>query len=531
MPIELGPDTVWPPVAMHPALNYWSEQGVWYRGQPGQLIEFYQREGVRGYNSARPSDQARGAGLMNYGLARGWWGRPVSGTTSKVHIPAAADVSKLSADYLFAEPPGVRIPDAADALQERLEEIIEGGGLDSVLHEAAEQASAFGGVYLRGLANPLFADVPIAEVILPENAYPEWWGPFLRAVTFVRVLSEPTQSKVIRHIQRHEPGAVWHELREGSTEKLGRVVPITEHPETAPYAAMMEASGAVPTGIDVLDVVYMRNVGPNPLLSRVGPFGRSDYGHIDGFQMLDETWTSLMRDLRLGKARAFVPREYLRRPGGAGSGAAFDAEQEVFASINAQGRDDGSLDITLSQFEIRVDQHLKVASGIWRAVMRSAGLSADAFGEEVDGGAATAKEIGRRGERSNGTRAQKIKYATPAITRLYEILLKLDTAFFRGGAPAPVELSWPDASAPDPESVARTVQLLDAAAAASTRTKVQIVHRDWTDEQVDEEVELIEGSIAPPPEMIDPNAPPPPNTDPNAPPNDEIETDDDDDQA
>jgi hypothetical protein len=66
-------------------------------------------------------------------------------------------------------------------------------------------------------------------------------------------------------------------------------------------------------------------------------------------------------------------------------------------------------------------------------------------------------------------------------------------------------LEWPDAVAPDPLKIAQTLQFLEAAKAISTQqSKVEMLHPDWTDEDIDEEVELINEENAPPPALEDP---------------------------
>jgi hypothetical protein len=53
----------------------------------------------------------------------------------------------------------------------------------------------------------------------------------------------------------------------------------------------------------------------------------------------------------------------------------------------------------------------------------------------------------------------------------------------------------------DPLKNAQTVQILDAARAASTATRVRMIHPDWEDDQVDAEVRTIKEedvTMAPP---------------------------------
>jgi hypothetical protein len=105
---------------------------------------------------------------------------------------------------------------------------------------------------------------------------------------------------------------------------------------------------------------------------------------------LDETWTSWMRDLRLGKARLIVPQSMLETDG-PGTGGMFDLDKEVRRSEHA-GRRVGKDAITEVQFNIRVEEHERP---VRRCVCRSSrppGYSAQSSGE-AGTVAATATEV------------------------------------------------------------------------------------------------------------------------------------------
>jgi hypothetical protein len=147
-----------------------------------------------------------------------------------------------------------------------------------------------------------------------------------------------------------------------------------------------------------------------------------------------------------------------------------------------------------------------VLDALWKTITRGAGLAADAFGEESgDGPAMTATQANAKKNRTAGTRGDKILYASPGLRRTAFVILELDALYYGSGITAsPVMLEWPDAVAPDPLKIAQTLQLLEAAKAISTRSKVEMLHPDWSDEDIDEEVELINEENAPPPALEDP---------------------------
>jgi A118 family predicted phage portal protein len=503
----------WPPAAEEQVARYYREWQAWYAGDPQQLRAVYgggidptaQRFfGTEVGNVNRPA-QYRG-GVVGT-LARVWWGAPLSGgqNTTKLHIAAASDISTLSADLLFSEMPNCDAGD--DSLNERLEEIWEQGQAHSRLLEAAETCSGFGGVYVRACVDKSISDVPLFDVVPPDCAVPFWRYGLLAAVVFWRVLDTGQSGPVLRHLELHEVidgvGYVCHGLYRGDAQKLGMPVPLLDGDEECQRLAMLvDEYGRIVTGASQLDVEYVPNVRPFRLI-RGSDLGRSDYAGSEGaMDALDETWSSWMRDIRLAKARLLVPQAYL--DGNArGKGASFDPEQEIFQTVDALVDPTQGLSITQTQFAIRTAEHHDTAAGLWRVIVRGAGLSAEAFGEETSGTAMTATESNQRGERTDATRLRKIGYWRRPVGRLAAVMLQLDAAHYDGKASAgPVTVTWPDAAAPAPGELAKTLQLLDAAKAVSTKTKVIMLHPDWEKEAVGAEVELIDGPALPNPDTF-----------------------------
>jgi A118 family predicted phage portal protein len=206
---------------------------------------------------------------------------------------------------------------------------------------------------------------------------------------------------------------------------------------------------------------------------------------------LDEAWSSWMRDLRLGKARLIVPDVYLVNDG-RGRGAHFDPEQAVFQVVNALPNAEG-LSLSAVQFAIRVAEHKETCSELMAQAVRGSGYSVQTFGENGET-MATATEVVARERRSYTTRGRKINYWRGPLVRLFQTALEIDLAKFKpdGVTAQRPTLEWPDGVATDPEALGRTLQLLHAAEAVSTRIKVQMLHPDWDDAAVEEEVARID---------------------------------------
>src|SRR5690606_35459649 len=213
--------------------------------------------------------------------------------------------------------------------------------------------------------------------------------------------------------------------------------------------------------------------------------GRSDYAGVEPLMdALDETWTSWMRDLRLGKARIIVPEVYLQNTG-RGRGSYWDPDREIYSGLGMLPPANGGGNMfTVSQFDIRVQEHVQTAKALVAQILRGAGYSVQSFGEAGEGVEATATEIQSRERQSLTTRGRKIGYWTPALAWLGDCRLHVDHYIYKSKVTAErPEVEWPDGVFLEVESVARTVDMLNRAQSASLDTRIRMVHPDWDDEQ------------------------------------------------
>lgn len=482
---------VWPPPATHKPNQLYRSAGAWYSGDPDQLTALYRGGGAPGLDPKGYDRPSQHAGGIVGRVARWFWGSPPPRNAlrdSRLHVPIAGDIAATSADLLMSEPPEFTLSD--QTTQERLEYLLTDGGVYATLLEAAELASAYGDVYLRVRWDDTLADHPLPDALPGDVAVPEFRSGILAAVTFWRVVHED-DGQVWRHLERHEPGRILHGLYQGTDERLGRPVPLPEHPETAPFAPMVTDEGAIPTGTDLLTAQHIPNVLPNRLL-RGSPLGRSDFSPAVQRLMdsLDETYSSWMRDVRLAKGRLIVPKEYLEVHG-RGQGATFDPDREVYEGLNIPSRPEGGMEMTAQQFDIRVAEHAATAQDLVAQIVRGAGYSTQTFGENGNV-AMTATEVVARERRSYTTRARKITYFRPGLSRFIAALLAVDMQQFASGVtPERPVIEWPDGVAVDPKGLAETLDLLARAEAASIDARVRMLHPDWDDTQVAAEVARI----------------------------------------
>src|SRR5438876_10187228 len=101
---------------------------AWYSGDRTLLARVYRRDDQREDGSRRLWSRLRA---------------PAPGERDRrMHIPLAADIAHTSAALLFSEPPTATVTNATT--QQRLDELIEAGGVANTLLEAAEVGAVLG---------------------------------------------------------------------------------------------------------------------------------------------------------------------------------------------------------------------------------------------------------------------------------------------------------------------------------------------------------------------------------------------------
>lgn len=489
----------WPPkelAPVHDRLTMWS---AWYAGEPDMLASVYGGQTGAGDQTRTGffASQQGGfkASVRNF-FQRWFWGTATPSTEqrTKLHVPVAGDLAATSADLLFSEPPTMTVDD--EKTQDRLNDLAD-DHMHAAFLQAAEIGAALGGSYLRVCWDKdIEPDRPFLDVVHADHAVPDFRYGRLVAVTFWQILQDDGK-QVIRHLERHEPGVILHGVYAGTRTELGRRIALTDMPETEDLAKEITDNGdQISTGAKVLTASYLPNIRPNRIWRGVpaaAHLGRSDYAGIESLMdALDETYSSLMRDIRLAKARLIVPESYLQSQG-RGKGAIWDSEQEVIYPVDTlmSANPQGGLAITPNQFQIRVTEHLETAKELVAQIVRGAGYSVQTFGAAGEV-AVTATEVSAKERRSDLTRDKKITYMRPGIALAVEALLAVDAAQFRSGVtPERPVIEFGDRVSEDPQVLAQTAQLWLAAEAAATETRVRHIHPDWDDVQVGAEVKRI----------------------------------------
>lgn len=510
----------WPPAPYgDTAQVVYDEIQAWWAGTPESLDSYYRGSHV----GQRPAGALRASqynGGVSGWVARKFWGEPPSlqsGAKQRLHLPLAADIIQTSGRLLFSEPMGISF--AAPKVSEggttvstketegsptssRLDKIVNADQMYSSLLLGGELQAGLGGVYGRIVADKKLSDTAWFDFVDADRAVPEFrWGRLV-GVTFWTILERDDSGKGgwLRHLECHEPGRVLHALYRGEKDRLGQPMPLAAHPVTRALTGgddvLASSNGiAIPTGIDELAVDYIPNATMNPVwrnIHQLRDFGRPDLTSdvIGVLDALDETYTSLMRDIRLGKGRLSVTAALLRS-GGVGRGTEFDLDQDVYEGL---GGDPNNPQIQMSQFAIRVDEHLRSGSDLMTLAVRKAGYSPFTFGIANDGSAATATEVKSKASHSFETRKLKLRYWSTFFQRMVPRLLAIDSNVY--GVPAPttedLEIDWPPPVRDTDLERAQTVAAWETAKVAALETKIRYIHPDWDDIRIEKEIKALE---------------------------------------
>lgn len=514
---------MWPPQQLRRAYETFEELDAWYTGDQDALGWLY--------SAASPKLKTSMWGQAK----RRFWGTPNPLGTSqrpvKMHVGAASEVSRMSSQILFGQMPAVHFGDMdgddddkgltaaqGEEATARLNEILDDAAHATIL-EGGEYASAHGGTYLRVVWDKdVVADKPFLGTVASDAAVPTFRHDRLVDVTFWSQLAPISGSNgVYKLLELHSRGRIeWGLYQSSSINTLGTLVPLTEHPDTTYLADVVDQNAGVDTGSNLLTAVYVPNLKPNGAWRKdpgASSLGRSDFADaIDLFDDLDETYTSLQRDFRLGKARAVVPKGFMK-VGAPGQSATFNADQEFFVeageqvgslNINAPSGTSAGSTITFMQPSIRTKDHLDKIIHITARIYQACGFSPQSFGDAGET-AITATEVNAREKLTMLTRQAKLLYWRPALSALFAALMDVDEFIFAGpgrGKALPA-IEFADAAAQDPKILADTLQALNTSEATSIRTRVAMLHEDWSGDQINAEVDQIkiDYSMLPDPTM------------------------------
>jgi hypothetical protein len=498
MPIPAN-DSTWPPAPWDKAQKAWREHETLWIGDAEQIAAFY--GGGRVAATHEHDGQPRSGGLVGW-LSTRFWGQavPEGEVRTREHVGWASDLTTLSSDLLFAEPPRVAFDDelkVSEDAQKRLDLIANSDEAHAAQHEGGELTSLFGASALTVRWDTETTDHAWVAPSGADLVIPEFRNGRLTALTLFT--EYPEGGEVWRHLERHEKGRILHLLFKGDKQNIGKRRNLADYPATQYLLDIVKERDPATeadffrTNTQQLTASWWLNA-PARAWRRDGDLaeaGRSDLTPTvrQLGDSLDEIYSSWLKDIRLGAARLLIPESYLESD--SSGGFAFDRGQELIRKINAPGLMSSSVGDSIEkiQFEIRTEDHERSALAWWKRMLGTAG-----YGEldaETQGVQKTATESGYEQDSKQRTRDKKALYARPALSSIYGACMAIDGQLFRGkggGEYEAPEVRFPEQSQMDPLKEAQVISTLKAAGVMSVEIGVKAAHRDWDQNAVDEEV-------------------------------------------
>ena len=471
----------WPPTNF----LYWKlmEHSAWYSGDAEILANFYTDYLYKNLQE------------LPYPLRNGesFWGRQIKNQGEIfVHVPIAGDIADTSANFLFSEAPIVKIaqahenraPQSYKDSQSELDKVLIGNSFFTRILEGAEACSALGGVYLKVAWDNEISEYPIPVIVQADRAIPEFKFGILTAVTFWKVVdASDSGDKVYRLLERYEKGLISYRLFLGTSDRLGKEVDLSSHSETAELKTIET--------VDALLAVYIPNVLPNRL-DRSSYLGRSDYSGIEGLMdSLDEVYSSWVKDVVVAQAKLLIPESFLKSTDG---GKRYNVDQMLYVKLDIDPITlNGTNGITPQQFAIRSDDFEKTSLNFLERIITSAGYSPQSFGLNIQGRAESGTALSLRERKSFSTKGKKENYWGPALKKFVKLMMLVYVNELNGKLDVDVDVnvSFNDGITNDLLELSSSVKMISDALAASTDTKVRILHPEWDEDQIQLEVKRV----------------------------------------
>lgn len=424
--------------------------------------------------------------------------------------PLGERIADAWAAYLFNEDPRLAPADDAD-LDNLMALYRDGVGGTSELERAAGLCSAEGEIWPRIYVDELAAPRPLLDWVSRRQVFPLWVGPRLAGAAVWTELPWPPKARkgeVYRHFEVHVAGTVLNRLYVGKAQELGQRVELDAHPDLA--------------GVDEWwdhDLGLLVGRIPNRL-RRDRRRGVSDFrGILDYLLDLNEACTIGSSNMRLSARRRLVlsaayanrnaaprddldltPEEAINATASRAPRAEFDPAEEVLIEdpLDTELGREGKDPIRVLEYSFDAEPLIAWKRELVESAVTRVGLMPQyvGAGAPADGSyAISGTALRLRLIPTDSVGRAKGRYWLSALPRILSLMAQLDAspAFGRPWANAegtPTVERRPGIPVDELEE-AQKHQARRAAGIESIYTGVRESHRDWTDDQVVEEVDRI----------------------------------------
>ena len=479
----------WPPKDLINAK--YKEHAVWYSGDPNLLADYYFDYDIKNFMGTKMRRDVRGSSF---------WGRQIQNKSNYcVHVPIAGDIAETSAAFLFGESPIIRLNNSVvegvdnagtkliNDSQDILDEMLVKSGFFNKILEAAESCSALGGCFIKICWDSDIMEYPIPVVVQADEGFPEFKFGHLKSVTFPYEFKDNNESsKVYRMFETYSKGKIERQLFCGNETNIGKEIQLTEREETKGYKKSEDTFGE-------MLAFYIPNMLPNRLM-RGSDYGRSDYQGIESMMdSLDETFSAWMTDVKIARGRIHAPASYFE--GMEKDNPVFNMDQDTYVKIDLDPTNT-SEHITATQFELRSAEFEQTALNLLERIITSAGYSPQSFGLCISGRAESGLALNTRERKSFATTNKKESYWEEPLKNIVKAMCIVHNNVFNGGINAElnINIEFADGITNNIETISSAVKMLSDASAISTDTKVRMVHPEWNNKQVEDEVARIDNA-------------------------------------
>lgn len=292
-------------------------------------------------------------------------------------------------------------------------------------------------------------------------------------------------------LETYEKGRIINKLYKGTTDRLGFEIPLNSHQDTKDLSPVIET-------VDELLAWYIPNKLPNRL-DRTSYLGRSEYSGIEGLMdSLDEVYSSWVREIAIAQGRIHIPDSYLSQ---GAKGPRFNLDKMVYVTLDIDPTTLDGQGITATQFSIRANEFEKSALNLLDRIISSAGYSPQSFGLNIEGRAESGTALAIRERKSFATKVKKENYWQSELKKIVRAMIRVYNVELGGMLEEDftVNISFNDGLTNSLGELATSIKMISDAQAASTETKVRLLHPDWDEDQVIAETKRIidENGIAP----------------------------------
>lgn len=409
----------------------------------------------------------------------------------------AADEPPARPDPEEEERTEVGEEDAPESDQDRLDDILEANNAASELHTAASMFIAEGEAWWRIYRDDAQSDFPILEWHSRSHVRPMFRGRKLVACAFVsdlHVEKAPDDTLTTwKYVEIHTEGYVRNLLYKGTNGQLGQSMKLTDRPETKD-----------------LDEEWTHDLGmlAGRIHDKLGKDKRYAISTLAGVEdllmSLNEATTIGHENARLTlKKRLAIPREALNASG------KFDAGEDVLVTDDPLdeelGSSKGAGKFAILEYSFDAEALITYKNDVSSTILTRVGLARQLTDPNTSDGAA-ASGTSLRVRLIPTTMAAKGKARPfdddlPNVTmklQLFDALPKPQGGFGRkwnkAGEPPVIERA-------DPLPIDLTEETNRHAVAVSSEfesreTAIKALHPDWTDDQVEDELDKIFSELA-----------------------------------